>query len=105
MNNTDRNLLIATYVLLFVYNVFFGLGKWFPELPVFGASYEFLHDYRGTLTFLELLGVLTIFVEMVINFDVHEGVMKNLKLASVVALTFAFIAKLFVNYMDSALLQ
>jgi hypothetical protein len=95
MNNTDRSLLIATYIILIVYNLIFALGIWFPGLPVLGACFELMSKHQGTLTFLELLGALTIFVEMVLNFDAHKGAMKNLK----------FIAKLFLNYMDSALLQ
>lgn len=105
MNATDRNLLIATYALLFVLNIVFALGKWWSGLPFIDSGYQFISSYKGTITFLEILGVLTIFVEMILNYDSHEGAIRQLKLIGVVILTFAFIAKVFVNYLDSALLQ
>jgi hypothetical protein len=105
MNTTDRNLLIATYVLLFFLNIFFALGKWCPGLPLISDCFEFITEYKGTITFLEILGVMTIFAEMILNYDSHESKIRNLKLVGVVVLTFAFIAKVFVNYLDSALLQ
>ncbi len=105
MNATDRNLLIATYALLFILNIFFALGKWCPGLPLIGGCFEFITAYKGTITFLEILGVMTIFAEMILNYDNHERAIRNLKLVGVVILTFAFIAKVFVNYLDSALLQ
>ena len=96
-----------TAALLVTYNLLFFWERHLPDLlpDIIGATGEFMKTFRGFLTILELLGVLALFVDLVTTFDKRIRVLERKLWTLLVALlVVGFLFKLFINYLDSALL-
>lgn len=95
-------------VLLVLFNVFFFWGRHLPDvLPGFiGPVAKGIDDYVGYFTILEILGVVALFADLVVTFDRRKaGTTRNLYVFLIALVVVALFFKLFINYLDSALLE
>ena len=83
----------------------FFLGRYLEGLPLAGDFFFFVKSYLGTMTLLEFMGVAVVFFDLILNYEKPSMGMRRLRLLLTVIFVFAFLAKIFINYMDSALLE
>ena len=94
--------------LLVIYNLLFFWERHLPDLlPGFiGAANNFMIEFRGFLTVLELIGVVALFVDLLTTFDKRTDFMRRKLWTLLVALlVVGFLFKVFINYLDSAFLE
>ena len=98
----ERNWLLPfTYIALGLLNIVYFTTKYLPTVPGFlDYSYRFISENLFFFTFLEFLGVASVFVDFIISYDKGQKAMKMILTGLFV---FAFLAKIFVNYMESAM--
>lgn len=106
--SNDARLVTLALVALVVYNLFFFWGKFALDflpgfiVPVFTG----LKETVGFLTILEILGVASVFVDVVGRYEKlqeQNPALLRLRIVLIALLLVGFFFKLFVNYLDSAL--
>lgn len=104
----DARLIRLALILLSTYNLLFFWGKFLPDFgsDVIIPIYLGIQESVGFLTILEILGVASVFVDMIGRYDKlqAQGAAKlRLRIVLIAALGMAFFLKIFMNYLDSAL--
>lgn len=105
-SNSFQKLIILTMVLLFIVDAIFLLGKFLPNFMAnqIQPIYLELLANKGYLIALEALAVISLVVDIVNRFD-HFSMSTRIIRCTITALfIIVFFAKVFVFYIDSALL-
>lgn len=101
--HVDRPLIITlTWVMMIVYNVFYWLGKFFREsLPsMFGDFYMAVGGHWYLITFLEFLGLASLFADLVIRWDKMSESWRKIQLVITIALAIGFMIRVITGMMD-----
>lgn len=90
-------------ILLIAYNLVFFVGKFIVGGPLGSLHNIYLDLYanKGMLTFLEFLGVASMFVDLLGRYEQFTR-FRTIRILIVGLLIAAFIFKIFMNYLDSA---
>ena len=96
-------LVLVGLVLLITYNLVFFAGKFIVAGPLgfLRNIYLDLYQNKGMLTFLEFLGVASVFVDLLGRYE-QFGKFRVIRILVIGLLIAAFIFKIFMNYLDSA---
>lgn len=100
-------MVLLAALLLVLYNALF---FWHRHLPDFLAGLiqpigRFIEEHHTALTVLEVVGVVALFVDLVLTYDKQESQLKRRLWTIVIGLLgMAFVFKLYINYLDSALM-
>jgi hypothetical protein len=104
---TDNYLLNTTLVILLLYNILFFMARHLPNSEEIGLSQltVLVRESVGMITFIEAIGVITLFVDLVGRFDSFQKPYKAIRIIAVSLLIIGLIFKVFINYLDSAYLD
>jgi hypothetical protein len=91
-NKMGRSLIIATFIVLIIYNILYASGKFLGNAaPAFIQNiYSGIIASWGLFTFLEFLGVASLFVDIIIKFDKFPIRERNIRLGITVILFIGF---------------
>lgn len=106
--SNDVRLVKLALILLTAYNLLFFWGKFQPG---FGGGfiipvYLGLQESIGFLTILEILGIASVFIDLIGRYDklqAQGAALLRLRVVLIALLIMAFFLKVFMNYLDSAL--
>lgn len=104
VNDTRGSRLVNVgLILLVAYNLIFFAGKFIVGGPlgVLHSIYLDLYQNKGMLTFLEFLGIASVFVDLMGRYE-SFGRFKSFRILLIGLLIAAFFFKIFMNYLDSA---
>lgn len=109
-SGTNWSLLVTIALIsLVIYNLVFAWGKFMPEfLPRFNQSIlASIQTSVVAFTFLELIGVASVFVDLVGRWEElgKKAPMRSLRTLLIGLLLMGFIFKIFINFLDSAYLE
>ena len=101
-----QKLIILVMVLLFIIDLVFILGKFLPDVlrNQIEPIYLELLANKGFMIVLEFLAVLSLVIDVINRFDVFTKTSKTIRCALTALFVIVFFAKVFVMYIDSALL-
>ncbi|MDG1781185.1 MAG: hypothetical protein P8H59_09555 [Flavobacteriales bacterium] len=107
---TNWSLLVnIALISLVVYNLVFAWGKFMPELmPRLNQSIlSSIQSSVVAFTFLELIGVASVFVDLVGRWEElgKKPAVRALRTLLIGLLLMGFIMKIFINFLDSAYLE
>lgn len=104
---TDRYLLNVTLTILLLYNLLFFVARHAPGIDGTGIdSFQLMmKENIAMFTILEVIGVITLFVDLVGRFDSFKQPNKTVRTLAVSLLIVGLLFKLFINYLDSAYLE
>lgn len=96
------NIVIILMIILVIYNVMYWPGKFFPtQVPAFFLSfYNSVKSHWGLMMLLEFLGIASIFVEAIANFDDWKESPLRWKLILTFLIVSAFIARFLLGMID-----
>ncbi|MDZ4823636.1 MAG: hypothetical protein SH856_09265 [Flavobacteriales bacterium] len=91
-NKSGGILIIATFIILIIYNIFYASGKFLSEAaPAFVQNiYSGIKTSWGLFTFLEFLAVASLFVDLIVKYDLFEKRQRNFRLLLTVILFVSF---------------
>lgn len=95
-------MVIILMMILVVYNFMYWPGKFFPQqIPAFFLSfYISVKEHWGLMMLLEFLGIASIFVESISNFDEWRDSPFRWKLILTFLIVCAFIARFLLGMID-----
>ncbi len=104
----DARLVKLALILLSTYNLVFFWGKFLPDIvsAFIVPVYLGIQESVGFLTILEILGVASVFVDVIGRYDklqAESALKLRLRVILIAILAMAFFLKIFMNYLDSAL--
>jgi hypothetical protein len=98
---TSGLMLWIAVLLLAVYNVVYWVGKFFPKfIPAVTEVRTTLVEHWGLMMFLELLAVISLFVDIVVRWDEFPKRERNLRLLMTGFFVCAFMARFGFGVMD-----
>lgn len=109
-SGTNWSLLVTIALIsLVVYNLVFAWGKFLPEVMprLSGSLLVGIQSSVLAFTFLELIGVTSVFVDLVGRWEElgKKAPVRAMRTLLIGLLLMAFIFKVFINFLDSAYLE
>lgn len=100
-------MIVLAASLLLLYNLFFFWNRHLPDFlsGVIQPVGTFMEEFHAALTVLEVIGVVALFVDLVLMYDKRESLIgRRLWTILIGLLGMGILFKLYINYLDSALM-
>jgi hypothetical protein len=96
--SNDVYLIRGAYILLVAFNVVFFIGMRFPMLFPFNVLFGVIKEYIVYFTILELLGVASIFADLIIGYEKKPILRRRISLVLCATLCLLFLVKILINW-------